>query len=116
MTDVLGEPDLTTLTPGPIDQAAAGVGVAVLVRVRAGRNKDFDRLVFDFEGPTPGVITGMVAPALIGGLPAPGPSLAAGGQAAATVDAPARLAGLLCVLQSDIVDVDQVHRDYGRVP
>ncbi len=55
MTDVLGDPDLMTLTPGPIQQAAAGVGVALLVRVRAGRNKDFDRLVFDFEGPTPGV-------------------------------------------------------------
>src|SRR4029453_1164565 len=27
---------------------------AVLLRVRAGRNKDFDRLVFDFEGPAPG--------------------------------------------------------------
>jgi hypothetical protein len=45
---------LATLTPGPIDQAAEGAGVALLVRVRAGRNKNFDRLVFDFEGPTPG--------------------------------------------------------------
>jgi peptidoglycan hydrolase-like protein with peptidoglycan-binding domain len=55
MTDLLGEPDLTTLTPGPIDEAAIGVGVALLVRVRAGRNKTFDRLVFDFEGPAPGI-------------------------------------------------------------
>ena len=55
MTDLLGEPDLTTLTPGPIDEAAIGVGVALLVRVRAGRNKTFDRLVFDFEGPVPGI-------------------------------------------------------------
>lgn len=32
----------------------------------------------DFEGAIPGVVTGMVAPTLVGGLPAPGPSLAAG--------------------------------------
>jgi hypothetical protein len=29
--------------------------VALLVRVRAGRNKTFDRLVFDFEGPAPDI-------------------------------------------------------------
>jgi len=33
----------------------------------------------DFEGPVPGVVTGMVAPTLVGGLPAPGPSLVTGG-------------------------------------
>ena len=37
----------------------------------------------DFEGPTPGVVTGMVASTLVGGLPAPGPSLAAGGSTVA---------------------------------
>src|SRR5687768_2910730 len=37
----------------------------------------------DFEGPTPGVVTGMVMPTLVGGLPAPGPSLAAGGSTVA---------------------------------
>jgi fibro-slime domain-containing protein len=36
----------------------------------------------DFQGPLPGVVTGMVAPTLVGGLPAPGPNLVAGGSTA----------------------------------
>lgn len=32
----------------------------------------------DFEGAIPGVVTGMVGPTLVGGLPTPGPSLVAG--------------------------------------
>src|ERR687893_577186 len=55
MTDLLGEPDVTILTPGPVVQPADGISQALLVRVRAGRNKDFDRLVFDFDGPPPGI-------------------------------------------------------------
>ncbi len=43
------------MTEGPIEQTGEGGGIALLVGVRAGRNKDFDRLVFDFEGPIPGV-------------------------------------------------------------
>jgi fibro-slime domain-containing protein len=37
----------------------------------------------DFEGPLPGLVTGMVAPTLTGGLPTPGPSLVAGGSTVA---------------------------------
>lgn len=37
----------------------------------------------DFEGAIPGVVTGMVAPTLTGGLPTPGPSIAAGASTAA---------------------------------
>ncbi len=55
MTDVLGEAAAANLTQGPIEQPARSPGLALLVRVRAGRNKDFDRLVFDFEGPVPGM-------------------------------------------------------------
>ena len=55
MTDVLGEAAAASLTQGPIEQPAHSPGLALLVRVRAGRNKDFDRLVFDFEGPVPGM-------------------------------------------------------------
>jgi hypothetical protein len=55
MTELLGQAVSGTLTTGPIEQTAAdGAGLTVLVRVRAGRNKDFDRLVFDFDGPAPG--------------------------------------------------------------
>jgi fibro-slime domain-containing protein len=39
----------------------------------------------DFEGAIPGVVTGMVAPALAGGLPTPGPNLAAGASNAANL-------------------------------
>jgi peptidoglycan hydrolase-like protein with peptidoglycan-binding domain len=55
MTGLLGEPDVTILRPGPVVQPTDGISQAVLVRVRAGRNKDFDRLVFDFDGPPPGM-------------------------------------------------------------
>ncbi|WP_448624669.1 peptidoglycan-binding domain-containing protein [Geodermatophilus sp. URMC 64] len=55
MTDLLGEAASRSTTEGPIQWTPAGDGVALLVRVRAGRNKDFDRLVFDFEGPVPGM-------------------------------------------------------------
>jgi hypothetical protein len=55
MTDVITETALASFAPGPIEQIADRVGVAILVGVRAGRNKDFDRLVFDFEGPVPGL-------------------------------------------------------------
>ncbi|MGY1692024.1 peptidoglycan-binding domain-containing protein [Geodermatophilus sp. SYSU D01105] len=55
MTELLGQAISRTLTTGPIDEAGAHhVGRTFLVGVRAGRNKDFDRLVFDFEGPAPG--------------------------------------------------------------
>lgn len=37
----------------------------------------------DFEGAIPGVVTGMVAPTLTGGLPTPGPSIVAGASSAA---------------------------------
>ena len=37
----------------------------------------------DFEGPIPGVVTGMVGATLVGGLPTPGPSLVAGGSTVA---------------------------------
>jgi fibro-slime domain-containing protein len=39
----------------------------------------------DFEGAIPGVVTGMVAPTLTGGLPSPGPNLAAGASSAANL-------------------------------
>ena len=55
MTELMGETVTTSLTTEPIDQAADTPGQALLRRVRAGRNKDFDRLVFDFDGPVPGV-------------------------------------------------------------
>jgi hypothetical protein len=59
MTDVLGR-TTAGLTPGPVDEATDTGGQEVLAhallrRLRAGRNKDFDRLVFDFDGPVPGV-------------------------------------------------------------
>jgi hypothetical protein len=60
MTELLEETTSAVLTPGPVgegDETAerAAPGQALLRRVRAGRNKDFDRLVFDFDGPVPGV-------------------------------------------------------------
>ena len=55
MTDVLGEAAAASLTTEPIEQFAHHDGLALLIGVRAGRNKDFDRLVFDFEGPVPGM-------------------------------------------------------------
>jgi hypothetical protein len=60
MTTVLGEAMSASLTAGSIEQTTDDVGTALLVGVRAGRNKDFDRLVFDFEGPVPGVRVGYV--------------------------------------------------------
>jgi hypothetical protein len=54
MTDLLGQAAASALTTGPIEETAHSAGQALLIRVRAGRNKDFDRLVFDFEGPAPG--------------------------------------------------------------
>jgi hypothetical protein len=56
MTDVFEEAGAASLTEGPIEHRAEGEGLAVLVRVRAGRHKDFDRLVFDFDGPVPGLL------------------------------------------------------------
>ena len=55
MTELMGETVTASLTTEPIEQAADTPGQALLRRVRAGRNKDFDRLVFDFDGPVPGV-------------------------------------------------------------
>jgi hypothetical protein len=55
MTELMGETVATSLTTEPISHAADTPGQALLRRVRAGRNKDFDRLVFDFDGPIPGV-------------------------------------------------------------
>jgi len=54
MTDVSEETALASLTEGPIEHVADRTDLALLIRVRAGRNKDFDRVVFDFEGPVPG--------------------------------------------------------------
>jgi peptidoglycan hydrolase-like protein with peptidoglycan-binding domain len=54
MTDLLGEAP-SEMTDGPIEQPGTGGGPALLVGLRAGRNKDFDRLVFDFHGPVPGL-------------------------------------------------------------
>ncbi|MGY1672666.1 peptidoglycan-binding domain-containing protein [Geodermatophilus sp. SYSU D00710] len=55
MTELLGRASAATLTTGPIEQTAAHhAGQTLLVRVRAGRNTDFDRLVLDFDGPAPG--------------------------------------------------------------
>jgi hypothetical protein len=57
MTELLGQRVSGTLTTGPIEETVAhDAGATFLVRVRAGRNKDFDRLVFDFEGPAPGFL------------------------------------------------------------
>jgi putative peptidoglycan binding protein len=61
VTDLLQETTSAVLTPGPAgedDETAqrAGTTHALLRRVRAGRNKDFDRLVLDFDGPVPGVL------------------------------------------------------------
>ncbi|HEX2300355.1 MAG TPA: peptidoglycan-binding domain-containing protein [Pseudonocardiaceae bacterium] len=55
MNDLQDAPASASLSQDPIEQTADGHGVALLVGVRAGRNKDFDRLVFDFEGPAPGL-------------------------------------------------------------
>jgi hypothetical protein len=55
MTELMGETVAASLTTGPISHAADTPEQALLRRVRAGRNKDFDRLVFDFDGPVPGV-------------------------------------------------------------
>jgi peptidoglycan hydrolase-like protein with peptidoglycan-binding domain len=55
MTEVMGETLTTSLTTEPISHAADAQEQALLRRVRAGRNKDFDRLVLDFDGAVPGV-------------------------------------------------------------
>jgi hypothetical protein len=61
MTDVLQGTVSGDLVPGTDDQAALTGGhaeaehPAVLRRLRAGRNREFDRLVFDLDGPVPGV-------------------------------------------------------------
>ncbi|WP_216870593.1 AMIN-like domain-containing (lipo)protein [Modestobacter excelsi] len=54
MTQLVGEAVSASLTPGPVIDAQGPIGQAQLVGVRAGRNKDFDRLVLDFEEPVPG--------------------------------------------------------------
>jgi hypothetical protein len=57
MTELLGQRVSSTLTTGPIEGTGPrDAGTAFLVRVRAGRNKDFDRLVFDVEDPAPGFL------------------------------------------------------------
>jgi hypothetical protein len=61
MTDMLSGTAPLDLVPGPVDDRAdlsgpEGVQPALLRRVRAGRNKDFDRVVFDLDGPVPGVM------------------------------------------------------------
>jgi hypothetical protein len=61
MTDVLQETTTDDLVPGTADEVgtrsaeAEAFPRALLRRIRAGRNKDFDRLVFDLDGPVPGV-------------------------------------------------------------
>jgi peptidoglycan hydrolase-like protein with peptidoglycan-binding domain len=55
MTDLLGDAPAASMTQGPIEQTGEGDGFPLLVGVRAGRNKDFDRVVLDFEGPVPGM-------------------------------------------------------------
>jgi putative peptidoglycan binding protein len=55
MTRLVGEAVSASLMPGPVTEAPEPTGQARLVGVRAGRNKDFDRLVFDVDGPVPGV-------------------------------------------------------------
>ncbi len=54
MTELMGDA-VTHLTTDPVEQAADSGEQALLQRVRAGRSKDFDRLVSDFDGPVPGV-------------------------------------------------------------
>lgn len=67
MTDVLQGTVSGDLVPGTDDQAALTGGhdeakhPAVLRRLRAGRNREFDRLVFDLDGPVPGVRVQYVA-------------------------------------------------------
>jgi len=56
MTDVTAEATVGGLTEGPIEETADLVELPLLVAVRAGRNKDFDRVVFDFEGSVPGYL------------------------------------------------------------
>jgi hypothetical protein len=61
MTDLVQDTTSTDLVPGAADEVAPGAGPAEsplsarLRRIRAGRNKAFDRLVFDLDGPVPGV-------------------------------------------------------------
>ena len=61
MTDVLHGTTSDELVPGSDDDAvsvaahAEAVFPARLRRIRAGRNPAFDRLVFDLDGPVPGV-------------------------------------------------------------
>jgi peptidoglycan hydrolase-like protein with peptidoglycan-binding domain len=55
MTDVSEDWVSAGLTEDRIERPADHSGQALLVGVRAGRNKDFDRLVFDFEGTVPGL-------------------------------------------------------------
>lgn len=75
-----------------VSVALAGfAGIAVSAVTLSGTLRDFCApsiagsctALSDFEGPLPGVVTGMVAPTLTGGLPTPGPSLVAGGSTAA---------------------------------
>jgi peptidoglycan hydrolase-like protein with peptidoglycan-binding domain len=56
MTHATEEATVGTLTTGPIEQTTDLVELALLIGVRAGRNKAFDRLVFDFDGPVPGLL------------------------------------------------------------
>ncbi|WP_448639252.1 peptidoglycan-binding domain-containing protein [Geodermatophilus sp. URMC 63] len=61
MPDLLPETTTDELLPGAPDEAGAGraavasVPLALLRRIRAGRHTTFDRLVFDLDGPVPGV-------------------------------------------------------------
>jgi hypothetical protein len=55
MTDLTEGAASAELTADRVEHTADHHEQALLVGVRAGRNKDFDRLVFDFEGPVPGV-------------------------------------------------------------
>ncbi|NEM06074.1 peptidoglycan-binding domain-containing protein [Geodermatophilus normandii] len=61
MTDVVQRTTSDDLVPGAADESAPEAAQAVaesparLRRIRAGRNKAFDRLVFDLDGPVPGV-------------------------------------------------------------
>lgn len=61
MTEVLQETTSDDLVPGAADEDVSGAAQAEVVplarlrRIRAGRNTTFDRLVFDLDGPVPGV-------------------------------------------------------------
>jgi len=64
---------LASLAPGPVVDARGAIGQPRLVGVRAGRNKDFDRLVLDFEAPAPGVQVQYVDQLLLDGSGSPVP-------------------------------------------